>query len=174
MKATLAVLAAAVLLAAPASAQVRPRVTEGANVQGQATAVLPGNSSLGGVWHLTSPICARLALTKDQNRKVTGAMRMGLCGTPDFSGAEFSCSGFQHANNQFSFVCHHPSGQFHVFMGRVVVEEPVLTQRRRLGQVGQAYPLARLVGRMHQAYFTADPSGAYLIDHPLTGDRVSQ
>lgn len=169
-------LVAAALLAAPASAQVnRQTIRPGGTVVQSALPAAAGNASLAGVWHTTGVICARWTLAKDANRKITGSMRMGTCGVPEFTGAEFVCEGFQHANSQFQLVCNHPSGQFFVFMGRVVVDDPILTQRRtpNAQAVGPAYPAARVEGRMHQAYFTGEAAPAYLIDHAIAATRAS-
>jgi hypothetical protein len=161
-------LAVAALLAAPASAQV---AIDRSAVAAAQPSIIAGDTNIAGVWHLTSPWCARLVLAKDAARRLTGSVRMGLCGAPGYNGEEMSCSGFQHANNQFQLVCTHPNGPFYVLMGRVVVDEPVLTQRRRAGvAIGGT---ARIEGRLHQAYFTGNPEPAYLIDHALTGARGS-
>ena len=166
MKPVLAILAAAAVLAAPASAQSPNQARPGVNVAPQTTITAPGQLSLAGVWHMTSPNCSRLTLTRDQNRHVSGNMRMGACGAPGFNGVELPCSGYQHHNNQFTFVCEHAGGIF-VLVGRV---EPV-TRRGESGP--QALAPARIVGREHHSYFTSDPNGARLVDYPLAGERVS-
>jgi hypothetical protein len=169
-------LTAAALVAAPASAQVnREAIRPGVNAVQNAQLAAVGNASLAGVWHTTGVICARLSLTKDDARRVTGNIRMGSCGSPDYNGVEMPCSGWQHANNQFSFDCHHSNGPFYVFVGRVVVDPPVATQRGAGNPqaVGPAFPAARIEGRMHQTYFTSNPEPAYLIDHAIAATRAA-
>lgn len=87
---------AAAVLAVPASAQAPAQVRPGITVAPQATVTIPGQLSLAGTWHMTSPNCSRLTLTRDANRHVSGTMRMGTCGLPDFTGVELPCSGYQH------------------------------------------------------------------------------
>jgi len=176
LRAIAACLAVAALLAAPASAQVnRNAIRPGVNAVQHAAPLAVGNASLAGVWHTTGVICARLSLTEDDARRVTGNIRMGVCGSPEYNGVEMPCSDWQHANNQFSFDCHHSNGPFYVFVGRVVVDPPVATQRGAGNPhaVGPAYPAARIEGRMHQTYFTSNPEPAYLIDHAIAGTRGS-